>query len=263
MRRSATARTGVAPPAALLGVFFVLVATAARGWSATAERAKVLYGNDRLSVHAERVPLHDVLEAFAKASGAEICGSPRESRDVTIEMKDVPLSEALRRLLGDQNFTLSYGEAGRLRALELVAPSQPGDVPAAVDAWGLPAAAFAAFERHVRVPLDDRLATALGTQTATLAQLFTTGLRHHDPDVRAAAIGTWLRTFEEDRELRANVLHLVGSMDDMAVMRVLRGVAGRRADELLARIAGQAQDSDLRTKASSLLEQLRAAPADR
>src|SRR5438552_14070691 len=79
----------------------------------------VTYRSDQLSVRLEKVPLEDVLAELGRVSGAEIQGAPREPRDITAQFDDVPLPEALHRLLGDQNFMLKYGEADRLRMIEL------------------------------------------------------------------------------------------------------------------------------------------------
>src|SRR5207244_3057435 len=130
-----------------------------------------------------------------------------------------------RRLLGDQNFTLSYGGAGRLRGVELLAARQTlSDTarPTAIAPGGAPTAAFEAFERHPPVPVNDRLAMALGSNSATLTQLFIAGLHQADPDVRAAATDTWLSAFESDVDLRTNVLSSLGGMDDAALTQVLR-----------------------------------------
>ena len=88
---------------------------------AVAERSPpiVTYRSDQLSVRLEKVPLEDVLAELGRVSGAEIQGAPREPRDITAQFDDVPLPEALFRLIGDQNFMLTYGEGDRLRTIEL------------------------------------------------------------------------------------------------------------------------------------------------
>jgi len=82
-----------------------------------------------------------VLAELGRVSGAEIRGAPREPRDLTAKFDDVPLPEALHRLLGDQNFMLKYGEADRLRMIELFGgPQEPRNAsstsPAAGSAGG-------------------------------------------------------------------------------------------------------------------------------
>ena len=86
------------------------------------------YRSDRLSVRLEKVPLEEVLAELGRVSGAEIHGAPREPRAITAQFDDVPLLEALFRLIGDQNFMLSYGEGDRLRTIELFGgPQEPRD----------------------------------------------------------------------------------------------------------------------------------------
>jgi hypothetical protein len=192
----------------------------------SASRPAIVYRSDRLSVRLERVPLDEVLTEIAAASGAEVRGAPSNARDVTADFEDVPLPEALHRLLGDQNFMLRYGEGDRLRTIELFggagdsptvslsAASAPTRSPAAGST--LPqevAVAMSALARHPPVPVDGSLAAALGSETATL---------------------------------------------HAALSKALRGAAGLRAEELANQIASEAKTAELRAKALSILHRLRA-----
>src|SRR5256886_9561572 len=119
----------------------LLAAAALRPSSApaVAERSPpiVTYRSDQLSVRLEKVPLEDVLAELGRVSGAEIRGAPREPRDLTAKFDDVPLPEALHRLLGDQNFMLKYGEADRLRMIELFGgPQEPRNASSTSPAAG-------------------------------------------------------------------------------------------------------------------------------
>src|SRR3989442_2639774 len=80
----------------------------------------VAYDDDRLTVHAEGVPLTDVVQQIGRQSGAEIVGAVRKPRDLSQELDRVPLVDALVRLLGEQNFTLRYGPEGKLRTIDLL-----------------------------------------------------------------------------------------------------------------------------------------------
>src|SRR5881396_2420728 len=80
----------------------------------------VAYDAGRLTVHAERVPLADVVREIGRQSGAEIVGEVRKPRDVSRQFDRVPLVDALVRLLGEQNFTLRYGSEGKLRTISLL-----------------------------------------------------------------------------------------------------------------------------------------------
>src|SRR5919198_1381887 len=91
----------------------------------------VTYGADRVTVHAKRVPLADVVREIGRQSGAEVVGEVRKPREVSQEFDEVPLVDALARLLKEQNFTLRYGPEGELRTIKLlggpmaVAAAQP------------------------------------------------------------------------------------------------------------------------------------------
>src|SRR5216110_2105720 len=145
---------------------------------AEASPPMVTYRSDQLSVRLEKVALEDVLAELGRVSGAEIQGAPREPRDITAQFDDVPLPEALHRLLGDQNFMLTYGEGNRLRRIELFGgPQEPGETSSTSPAAGstMPqnlAVVISVLEQHPPVPVTGRLAAALGGNTATFHQLF-------------------------------------------------------------------------------------------
>src|SRR6266478_6591959 len=118
--------------------------------------AIVTYRGDQLSVRLEKVPLEDVLAELGRVSGAEIQGAPREPRDITAQFDDVPLPEALLRLLGDQNFMLTYGDGDRLRTIKLLGGPQELTMPQRL------AVAISILERHPPVAVTGPLAQALG-----------------------------------------------------------------------------------------------------
>ena len=233
----------------------------------------VRYHDDLLSVRLEKVPPEDVLDQIARATGAEVRGAPRDLHDVTATFDNVPLPEALHRLLGDQNFMLRYAEPDRLRTIQLFGGVQEareaGETsPAAGSARGRsPAAgstmpqslviAMAALERHPPVPVSGPLATAIGGDTATFRQLFDAAMHQGDANVRSEAFRVSLNAFETEPELRATVLTALGGTDEAALGQVLRGVAGPRAEELANQIASEAKTAELRTKALSVLHRLR------
>jgi hypothetical protein len=91
------------------------------------------YDDGRVSARLAAVPLADVLDMFARESGATVSGDIAAPRTVTKRFDDVPVAEALDRLLGRQNFTLSFSRDGRLRRVELhglANPPTPRRVPA-------------------------------------------------------------------------------------------------------------------------------------
>jgi len=233
----------------------------------------VTYRSDRLSVRLEKVPLEDVLAELGRVSGAEIRGAPREPRDLTARFDDVPLPEALHRLLGDQNFMLKYGEADRLRMIELFGgPQEPRNASSTSPAAGpfggaSPAAgstmpqnlavAISVLDRHPPVAVTGRLAEALGGNTATFRQLFDATMQQQDAELRNEAFHASLAAFEAEPELRSSVLRVLGTVDDAALGQALRGFAGSRAEEIANQVASQAKAGELRSRALSVLQRLR------
>jgi len=252
-------------PVAALALLAGLAVTLAQGSEGDAERV-VRYANDQLTVRLARAPVGEVLDEIGRTSGAEIRGQPNP-REVSAEFEDVPLPDALHRLLGNQNFTLKYGEKGRLVAIDLL--GGPATAPASITPAGArpssttmptppPQNLQEALRRHPPVPVTGALATALGTNAASVDQLLNTVLHHDDAGVRQEALRATLNAVESDAALRGSLLATVNTIDDAALGASLRGIAGDRAEELMAQVATQARASELRVKASSVLQQLRA-----
>jgi hypothetical protein len=230
----------------------------------------VTYRSDQLSVRLEGVPLEEVLAELGRVSGAEIQGAPREPRDITAQFDNVPLPEALHRLLGDQNFMLRYGEGDRLRTIALFGgPLEPRDASSTSPAAGSrsPAAgstmpqsvavAISALDRHPPVPVTGRLAEALGGNTATFRQLFDAAMQQQDAGLRTDALRASLEAFDAEPALRSSVLRALGGVDDAALGQFLRGIAGSRAEEIANQVASQSQTGELRSRALGVLQRLR------
>ena len=252
-------------PVAALALLAGLAVTLAQGSEGDAERV-VRYTNDQLTVRLARAPVGEVLDEIGRASGAEIRGQPNP-REVSAAFEDVPLPDALHRLLGNQNFMLKYGEKSRLVAIDLLAGegAPPGTTSVAARVSSTTTVPQPpqqtlqeALQRFPAVPITGALAGALGTNTATIDQLVNTALHHDDAGVRAEALRTTLNAVESDATLRGSLLATVNSIDDVALTASLRGIAGDRAEELAAHVATQARASELRVKASSVLQQIRA-----
>jgi hypothetical protein len=255
-----------------LGGAAALLAIALGGIPALAEEAPpghlIRCENDALTVRLVRVPVWDVLAEVGRQTGAEIRGQPRDPREVTAEFDAVPLPEALNRLLAGQNFALVYGDGGKLRAVKLLGTST-GTATAvnsllpAVPTTTIPAAPISPlmlvqlFERHPPIPIAGKLRDAVGTDTATFMQLIDVGLHNEEPLVRLEAIRTTIQAIESEPELRAGLLGAVGGMDQTEVVGIIRSAAGDRAEEITMNIASQARNTEVRAKASTLLQQLR------
>jgi hypothetical protein len=90
---------------------------------------RVEYRDDRLTAHIVEAPLHEVLAAIGKATGSEVRGQPLDDRPVSVALDAVPLDDALHRLLGSQNFTLSYARDGRPKTIVLLGGPEAAPVP--------------------------------------------------------------------------------------------------------------------------------------
>src|SRR5262245_51424655 len=138
---------------------------------------RVDYRADRVTAHVVEAPVRDVLDAIGAATGAEVRGQPVEQGAVSIELENATLDDALHRLLGNQNFTLSYGRDGRPKTLVLLggpeAAPPPSDRPpaagVAVAPTGPTGRAFPltlsrALMRARPVPVPEPLQEILGSE---------------------------------------------------------------------------------------------------
>jgi hypothetical protein len=91
-------------------MIFVGVAAALAAGRARAESAPVVarFADGRLSVSATDASLEDVVREVARVVGAEVKGTVATPRQVTITLEEMPLEEALRRVLGEQPYSLRY-----------------------------------------------------------------------------------------------------------------------------------------------------------
>ena len=244
---------------AALAAWIIAVAGIAR-----ADERVIQYAKDALTIHLTNVPVAEVLDEIAHQSGAEIRGQVHADRAVTAQFDAVPLPEALHRVLGDQNFALVYGEGGKLKSVRLLGGT-PGETAVAAASPITPAQPPASspglanlVANHAPVPVSGRLAQTVGGPNATLQQLFEIGTRNEDSSLRSEAIRTMVSTLETDPALRAAMIGELGTIDDGALSAILRGAAGEHAEEVAMQVLTQARASEIRVKASSVLQRLRA-----
>jgi hypothetical protein len=241
---------------------FAVVILLALACSARAAGERIIrYTENTLTVQVTKAPLGEVLDDILRQAGAQLRGAPRNTGDVTVDFEDVPLQEGLHRLLGDQNFMLVYAGDGHLRALRLLrGPLAPG--AHAVTAAGPPQAAPTDLPtlvaNHGPVPVTGPLQDAVGGGMATLSQLTQLAVHHDDPTVRSAAVRAVVSTMEADPALRAALIEQLKSSDEAQLTAMLRGTAGDRAEEVAMQVLTQARAAEIRVKASSVLQKLRA-----
>ena len=199
----------------ILAVLVVSIAVLARsvpsGLAADGAQRVIEYRKDVLSVKLDKVPLTEVLAEIGKQSGAEVRGDVLQPRDLTLQLDKVPLKEALERLLGEQNFTLTYADDGALRAIQLkggreAAPDKtkpkpgvkytahPGDEGETPPLWR---AVYGVFEDRGTVKVDDgKLSKVVGGDAARWDVLANTAIGSQDPGVRREAVEAGVAAFE-------------------------------------------------------------------
>ncbi len=225
----------------------------------------VRYADDRVTATFDAVPLDAVLAALAAASGAAIRGAVVAPRDVTAELDRVPLSEALHRLLGEQNFTVSYGAGDRVKAIVLLGgPEAPPPVPGTAVAQAAPAAPPAfplrlsrALRRHRPVAVPEPLAEAMGAEQATFPELLEVATGDDDGVRRAQATQVVLSALEKESGIRRSFLRTLHRLDDAGLAGIMSGTSGPGFQQILEYLAAHSREPSLQKKATVVLEQLR------
>src|SRR5207249_10740797 len=101
-------------------------------------------------------------------------------------------------------------------------------------------------------------APTTGAPSARRAQPVSLTLHQDDPDGRAEALGTAVSTREMDPTRLAAVVDELDTVDEGALHTLLGNVAGEHEEEIAMLILTQARANELRVKASSILQRLRA-----
>ena len=263
----------------LAGVCLVMAASV---WAAT-EPAKpesgqaappapvVRYADDKLSVEAKGADPAVVLQAIARASGAELVGAPRGGQPLTVAFSDIPVKDALERLVGAQNFTLKYTENGKLKAIELRGgqeaappPTRPADDKPTAEGNTTPAKwrAFykAFFDRPEMIPLSPDLQKALERDEAGWDYLGNTAIGHPDARVRSSAMRTLMAAIEKDPQRKDAVLGSLEAMSNEEIAEFARKTAYYRAEDLVRNTLRTTSDPELRSRARGVLHDLRRNP---
>jgi hypothetical protein len=235
------------------------------GSAGQAPPSTIHYWGDALTVRVAGVPLESILQEIGRQSGATIRGQLVDTGPRSVAFENVPLPQALRRLLHEQNFLLLYDGEGQLSVLELLSSPAASSRPVA---FAAPAASVqkappgasaslrptvALLERPVGA-LPDQLAEALGTDQVTLRRLIETGVQHEDQTVRAEAMRVALDTLQSDPELQSALLGRFAA-DDGALGQLILEIGGERTHEALFNIATQAR-GDLSHQAAALMQLL-------
>jgi hypothetical protein len=236
----------------LLVVALALLGTIVRADDASPPT--VTWANGRVTAQFENVPVDEVVAALEQAAGVEFHGGVQNQRQIQARFERVPFQEVVARLLGEQNFTITYDAAGLPRRVDLLGmPQQPRPGKASPTGFGK------LVYRYGPVSLPPVLATALGVPRSDLPSVLRQGLRHRDPAVGAAAVSLFVRTVEADPALLGALLRA----DDSRVTRLLQIWSGLGFERLVTGLAAEADDPMLRSKARRLQQRFRDGRAQR
>ncbi len=254
---------------ALLVACIVPIAPGSAASAADDAQRVIEYRDDTLTLKLEKVPLTDVIAEVGKQSGAEVRGDVLAPRDLTMQLDKVPLKEALERVLGEQNFTLTYAEGGKLRAIELkggreAAPAKSKDVTytARPGAEGetppLWKAVYGVFEDRAKVPVDGKqLQKVLGGETkAPWDMLANTAIANDDPTVRREAVRSAVKAIEADPDMRKALDGATANVSAADLAAFARATTYHRAEDLMRNIRNASSDPEIKARATEVLREL-------
>jgi hypothetical protein len=232
----------------------VLVVAVSRGENAPPVHV-IRYEKDALTVHVAGTPVLEVLAEIGRQSGAEIRGMVREAREISAQFDEVPLPQAMFRLLGDQNYALVYGEGGRLRAIRLLGGSGEAVVISAPPVEVRQSKDLAPLLDR-QIPATGPVADALKSPMVTLKQLGELWLQTDDTGLRDETASNGIQAMESETDMRNSLVDFAQSYSDVELANLLRGLAGPRAEELAAFVISQTRVTELHMKAAAVLRVL-------
>ncbi len=137
-------------------------------------------GRARLTVDAQAAPFAELLRELGRTMRITVAvdPGPDAATPITATFNDVPVEDALRRLLRGRNFTIEYGAAG----IDEVHVYQEGAVSRTSGAWRA--------DPPSRARSYARLARAAAEEQEDLNTLERTALDAAEPDERMGALST-------------------------------------------------------------------------
>jgi hypothetical protein len=258
------------PAMRALAVIALVVVAAGVGDSLADEGlgTKVRYRDDKLTLRVDKMQVADILKEVARKSGAEIKGNVREPREISGQFDAVPLRDALPRLLGEQNFTLTYGEKGRLKTIELLGgPEEPLEPKQKAEAAAQAAAGdydrrwidvWKTFDHRSKVPVTGKLAELTGEDELNWDYVVNMAYGYEpDARVRSEAVTAGLKALENDPQLRDDVFARTSTMTDAELADFARTICKHNAEDFVKRVARLAERPEIKTRAVGVLRELR------
>jgi hypothetical protein len=245
----------------LLAALLAAALMAAPAWAAEEAHSPVVTVKDeRLTVKVTNFPLDDIMMRFCMATGAEIRGTLLNPREVSIEFEEVPIQDGLARLLGEQNFMLTYS-GPKLTRITLMGGAVDEPVTKVVKNEHAnpnepaPTLAHLMQTRMIQVSPGGRLARFLGKNEASLQQLIDIGLRNDDAALRTEALRMSIQAIDGQPDLNAATISAINGMDDNQLMAVFRATARDNTRAVLAQMSTLLRTNDLRQRSLKLLMQ--------
>lgn len=225
---------------------------------------RMRYDAGRLTVRVTDAPLDRVLGEIAAVTHATVHGSVG-ARPVSIDMTDVPLSDALARIFGAESFMLTYAGDGTLRAITMIGngvgvpvEASPSSRPTATPRPPLAEEEDQAKILQRPVAVTGALATAVGRARPPVGRVLHAALQERSPAVRAAAREAALAALARDPEVEAAYLSTLAPVDDAVLAKIFRSTGPEgAAEEWMAALASRASSPALRAKAAAVLAELR------
>jgi hypothetical protein len=244
-------------------VFGFVIASA---WATVAFASPITVSEGRLTARLQDADVSEVVQEVARQAQLEVRGSLAAPAVVSIQLEDVPLADALPRLLAGQSFALTYASSGRLKGVRLLGGAEDAVAPVAAPVLDLPfedaSASAILAASHRSVPIGGRLARAVGAEQTSFSQIIGVAMQNPDPRVRADALRIGLRILDAEPELRASVLETLDGIDDAWLAAWLTRIAGEHAPELARRAARSSRIGSLRLRAAAVQRHFEAnAPA--
>jgi hypothetical protein len=223
------------------------------------------YADGRVTGELRDADAGEVLREIARQAALEVRGSLAEPRIVTVELVDVPLEQALTRVLGAQSFVLSYRK-DRLHGIRLIGGANPDAIMASPPPMDLPAPPNdydgepALVASHAPIAIGGRLARAVGSDRTSFAVVMGVAMRHDDPRVRADALRIGLRALEASPALQTTFLATLDQMTDERLTEWVVRVAGPYASDVARTAARSSRLDSIKLRAAAIERHLAAAP---
>jgi len=235
------------------------------------------YRDDRLTVDVQGIPVEDLVTELGRRSGAKIRGHICKPRDLSLSFDEVPLSDALERLLGAQNFTLRYGPRNRLVAVELLGepgpltssaasgtdPTSPGSALSRAPGAGVSGSGVPAGGQGARTPgLSVSVLSATssnGQAGAPGSSVMLGGGAQTTAQGQSSNDNQQMNDADLQQRMRRSLLNSLNSMDDASLAAFMDTPEGRRVEALVQYYADHHLGSYRQQQAAGIIDRIPAA----